>query len=254
MYCYYDGTREVAPGYKRSKFDSLPFGAHMDIPTLMEKQVRIERQEEPTVSAASVDRFAAHSFQAYVQSALNFSIQRGAILYGRVDEEAKEVHVDVAYEPPQQGGAERLELDLECEEVCSFASAPCLALRRALLRCAALANTRLLPVRFTAAVPLRTALHGHIASSSTGTPHGGVQAHRAGAIAAALGLTKVGLLFNQSAGERDYIMNDSEIALACRVQAEVGEHGVTAVFMQQEEEDGTVRRAQGVVAGCGKSH
>lgn len=107
----------MAPGYKRSKFDDLPFGAHMDIPRLMEKQVRIERQDEPTVSAASIDRFAAHSFQAYVQSAVNFSIQRGAVLYGRVDEDAGEVYVDVAYEPPQQGSAERLELDTECEEV-----------------------------------------------------------------------------------------------------------------------------------------
>jgi hypothetical protein len=63
-----------------------------------------------------------------------------------------------------------------------------------------------------------------------------VQAHRADAIAAALGLKKVGLLFNQRAGERDYIMNDAEIALACRVQALVGEHGITAIFLQTEGE------------------
>jgi hypothetical protein len=61
-----------------------------------------------------------------------------------------------------------------------------------------------------------------------------VQAHRADAIAAALGLKKVGLLFNQSAGEREYIMNDAEIALACRIQAHVGELGITAVFLHTE--------------------
>ena len=39
MYCYYDGTREVAPGYKRSKFDEKPFGVHMDVNALMARQV-----------------------------------------------------------------------------------------------------------------------------------------------------------------------------------------------------------------------
>jgi nuclear protein localization protein 4 homolog len=89
----------------------------MDIPQLVAKQMRIARQDQPTVAAASFDRYAANSFQAYVQSALNFSIQRGALLYGRVDEKDNTVYVDVMYEPPQQGEAERLSMDIECEEV-----------------------------------------------------------------------------------------------------------------------------------------
>jgi hypothetical protein len=69
-----------------------------------------------------------------------------------------------------------------------------------------------------------------------------LQAHLAAAIAASLGLQKVGILFNQSAGEKEYIMNEAELAFACSVQAEVGEHGVTAIFSQIEE-DGEVRQA-----------
>jgi nuclear protein localization family protein 4 len=127
VYCSYSGTRQVDPGYKRTKADERPFGAHMDIPQLVAKQMRIYRQDQPTVAAASFDRYAANSFQAYVQSALNFSIQRGAVLYGRIDEEDNTVYVDIMYEPPQEGKAERLTLDIDCEEVrpCSCAICNC---------------------------------------------------------------------------------------------------------------------------------
>jgi hypothetical protein len=40
VFCYYDGTREVAPGYKRSKFEEKPFGVHMDVSALMARQAR----------------------------------------------------------------------------------------------------------------------------------------------------------------------------------------------------------------------
>lgn len=66
-----------------------------------------------------------------------------------------------------------------------------------------------------------------------------MQVHVADVIAASLGLQRVGVLFNQSAGGKDYILNNAELALACQVQAEVGEHAVTAVFSQIEE-DGQV--------------
>lgn len=116
IYCYYDGTREVAPGYKRSAFDDKPFGVHMDVAGIMAKQVRIERQDEAAIGAASFDRFAANVFQQYVQAALGFSIQRGGVLYGHLDEEGQ-VLVDVIYEPPQTGKAEQLQLDWKAAEV-----------------------------------------------------------------------------------------------------------------------------------------
>ena len=132
VYCFYEGTREVAPGYKRSKFDSLPFGAHMDVGALMARQVRIERQDDPTIEAVSFERFAANAFQSYVQAALNFSVQRCGWLLGRVEggtelatsegtqssTEGAVVHVDTIYEPAQSGKAERLEMDLDDAEVC----------------------------------------------------------------------------------------------------------------------------------------
>ena len=67
-----------------------------------------------------------------------------------------------------------------------------------------------------------------------------MQAHQAETIAASLGLQRVGMLFSQSATEKEYIMNDVEIALACSIQAEVGKHCVIAVFTQMEQE-GKVR-------------
>ena len=66
-----------------------------------------------------------------------------------------------------------------------------------------------------------------------------LQAKQADAVAHALGLRRVGLLFSQSAGEKEYIMNDAEVALAARVQADVGPSCVIAVFTQLEE-DGEV--------------
>jgi hypothetical protein len=89
----------------------------MDVTKLMAKQVRMERQDTPNVSAVSFDRFAAHSFQAYVQSALAFSIKRCGLLYGRLTED-KEVFVDAIYEPDQQGKAETMQFDLTSEQVC----------------------------------------------------------------------------------------------------------------------------------------
>lgn len=117
VYCIYDGTREVDPGYKKSVFSTRPFGHHMDVQQLMAKQVRMERQDTPNISAVSFDRFAAHSFQAYVQSALAFSIKRCGLLYGRVDEE-KVVYVDAVYEPEQEGKTETMKFDLTTDQVC----------------------------------------------------------------------------------------------------------------------------------------
>ena len=121
VYCSYDGTRNVDPGYKKSVFGSRPFGVHMDVAQLMAKQVRMERQDAPNMSAVSFDRFAAHAFQAYVQSALAFSIKRCGLLYGRVEEtedEEKVVYVDAIYEPEQEGKAETMKFDLTNEQVC----------------------------------------------------------------------------------------------------------------------------------------
>lgn len=179
VYCHYHGTRDVNPGYKRSAFEARPFGAHMDVAALMAKQVRMERQESPDATSVSFDRYAAHAFQAYIQSALAFSIKRCGILYGRVDEE-KNVFVDAIFEPEQSGKAERLTFER----------------------------------------------------------HNG-QEQAAEVIANQLGLQKVGFVFNQSAGDKDYIMNDEEIQQMCELQNEIGEHCVTGVFIQTEA-DGQV--------------
>ena len=70
--------------------------------------------------------------------------------------------------------------------------------------------------------------------------HQCMQTQQAVALASSLGLQPVGFLFSQSAGAKEYIMNDAEVALACAASAKVGEHCVIAVFSQLEE-DGQVR-------------
>ncbi len=72
----------------------------MTVDELVAKQTRIERQEAPHAASASFERHAADAFQSYVQGAIAFSIKRGGLLYGSVDEEGK-VTVEAIYEPPQ---------------------------------------------------------------------------------------------------------------------------------------------------------
>lgn len=58
------------------------------------------RQETPHCASVSFDRHAANAFQSYVSGALAFSIKRGGLLYGSIDEEGKAL-VEVIYEPEQ---------------------------------------------------------------------------------------------------------------------------------------------------------
>jgi len=87
----------------------------MTVEEMVARQIRIERQEQPKVASVSFDRHAADVFQAYVRTALAFSIKRGGILYGIVDE-ADNVKVEFIYEPPQEGSADQLVLERCTEE------------------------------------------------------------------------------------------------------------------------------------------
>eukprot|EP00887_Chlorella_sp_A99_P003425 scaffold7.g3425.t1 len=113
VYLLYHFERQVAPVVTRHEWEKRPFGAHMDI----EAMTRIERQESPHTTFASFDfqasggrGWAANAFQQYVSSALAFSIKRGGILYGTVDEEGG-VFVNAVYEPQQTGTPDRLSLE-----------------------------------------------------------------------------------------------------------------------------------------------
>ena len=72
-------------------------GAHRFVQS---QKCYICRQEQPHCTSVSFDRHAANTFQSYVQSALAFSIKRGAILYGTKDAEGATV-VHAIFEPPQ---------------------------------------------------------------------------------------------------------------------------------------------------------
>ncbi|PSC72970.1 NPL4 1 [Micractinium conductrix] len=115
VFLLYHFEREVQPAVKKSDWEKRPFGAHMDVAKMVSLQTRIERQEAPHAGSASFDFAAANLFQSYVSSAIAFSIKRGGILYGTVDEEGH-VFVNAIYEPPQQGSADSLQLERGTEE------------------------------------------------------------------------------------------------------------------------------------------
>ncbi|KAL4856070.1 NPL4-like protein 1 [Chlorella vulgaris] len=115
VFLLYHFEREVAPAVKKADWQKRPFGAHMDVAALVAAQTRIERQDAPHAASASFDFAAANAFQGYVSSAIAFSIKRGGILYGTVDDEGQ-VQVHAIYEPPQQGSADSLSLERGTEE------------------------------------------------------------------------------------------------------------------------------------------
>ncbi|CAL5226154.1 g8977 [Coccomyxa viridis] len=110
VYMHYPFEREVPSTLPKGELDlNRPFGMHMTVEALVAKQTRIERQETPHCSSVSFDRHAANAFQSYVSGALAFSIKRGGLLYGSIDEEGKAL-VEVIYEPEQEGTADSLQL------------------------------------------------------------------------------------------------------------------------------------------------
>lgn len=82
VFLLYHFEREVAPAVRKADWERRPFGAHMDVATMVAAQTRIERQDAPHAASASFDFAAANAFQSYVSSAIAFSIKRGGIMYG----------------------------------------------------------------------------------------------------------------------------------------------------------------------------
>ena len=116
VHLLYHFERQVE-GVKLSEFDKRPFGPHMTVSRMVAAQTRIERQDNPACASVSFDMHAANAFQSYVQSALAFSIKRGGILYGTVDEEGDgSVYVHAIYEPPQDGTPDSLILHRGTDE------------------------------------------------------------------------------------------------------------------------------------------
>mmetsp|Transcript_11103 Transcript_11103/g.19353 ORF Transcript_11103/g.19353 Transcript_11103/m.19353 type:complete len:416 (+) Transcript_11103:279-1526(+) len=114
LYMLYSGERQVEPVVKKGVLDSRPFGAKTTVSEIAAKQMRVERQDKAVVASISFDRQTANQFQQYVQGAFKFSIKRGGLLYGTVED--NEVKVEFIYEPPQQGEAMNLELQRSGDE------------------------------------------------------------------------------------------------------------------------------------------
>ena len=102
LHMWYPFARDVDPGRRPDLGEGRDFGAKLTVAELVAAQVRIARQDAPTVAALSLDRGAADAFQAYVAQATRFGVARCGILYGRVGEDGC-VMGDVIYEPPQEG-------------------------------------------------------------------------------------------------------------------------------------------------------
>lgn len=114
IYMFVSYERQVE-GVKLPEFLKKSFGAHMTIEDMIAKQTRIERQEAALCASASFDMHAANVFQSYIQSAIAFSIKRGGILYGEIDDD-NNVLVHAIFEPLQSGNADSLVLERETPE------------------------------------------------------------------------------------------------------------------------------------------
>ena len=115
VFLKYDFVREVASTVPKHALETRTFGDKMTMDDLIALQTRIDRQEKPKVASLSLDRRAANVFQGYISQALQFSIKRGGIMYGTVNEEL-EVRVDFIYEPPQDNSKTGLALHTATEE------------------------------------------------------------------------------------------------------------------------------------------
>ncbi len=102
LHMWYPFSRDVDRGRRPDLGEGRDFGAKLTVRELVDAQVRIARQDAPTVAALSLDRGAADAFQAYVARATRFGVARCGLLYGRVGEDGC-ILADVIYEPPQEG-------------------------------------------------------------------------------------------------------------------------------------------------------
>jgi len=84
-------------------------GGKMTVDAMIASQTRIERQEAPHCVSVSFDANAANVFQSYVNYTLGFKQVRFGWLYGTRDEENK-AHVQVIYEPEQDGTEDDVEV------------------------------------------------------------------------------------------------------------------------------------------------
>ncbi|KAK9858448.1 hypothetical protein WJX84_010645 [Apatococcus fuscideae] len=114
VFMHYPFERQVEAAIKANPFATRTFGQKMTVEQMMARQTRIERQDKPHCELVSFERHGANAFQQYVHGALAFSIKRGALLYGRRAKD--QTYVDAIYEPPQQGGADWLQMDRGGEE------------------------------------------------------------------------------------------------------------------------------------------
>jgi hypothetical protein len=87
LHMWYPFSRDVDRGRRPDLGEGRDFGAKLTVRELVDAQVRIARQDAPTVAALSLDRGAADAFQAYVARATRFGVARCGLLYGRVGED-----------------------------------------------------------------------------------------------------------------------------------------------------------------------
>ena len=181
LFLRYFFVREVESGVPRSAREAKRFGEKMTMDELIALQTRIDRQEAPHCQALSLDRNAANMFQMYLSQGLGFSVKRGGLLYGKVEEGGR-VRADCIYEPPQEGTAEALTL-LEAPE----------------------------------------------------------EQQLADTVALSLGLSRVGWIFSQAGGERDFLLSTAEVVDMGRMQAAAGEGTtyVTGVVSLTHSEEGS---------------
>jgi nuclear protein localization family protein 4 len=218
LHLRYPGARAAPPPALPAHL-RRPFGAHATVASMVAAQTRVERQDVAPAALLSLDADAANGFQSYVQGALGFSIKRGGILYGTVEELPEEMAEagdgaggEKAGGASGSGGAGVL----GSGQRGTFGAADDAPKRK---QYKVYAHAIFEPPQEGSKDALRL-------------ERGGPDEAAADALAAALGWRKVGWVYTLPAGEREFIASTEEVCGMAAAQAELGEWAVTAVAAQ----------------------
>lgn len=207
VYLRYSINREPTPTMAARHRQELK-GGKMTVEGMIALQTRIERQEHAKCASVSFDAHCANSFQQYVNGTLGFNQMRFGWMYGVVveggDDEGKDKGKDgdtMTSSNSEAGSKPKNPLDIKVHAIYE---------------------------------PEQEGSVDRFDLPKTG----GEEDLRADALAASLGLQKVGMVFNIASAEaRDFTLSAFEVKTMAECQAKFGKEFVTAVVMELEDED-----------------
>jgi hypothetical protein len=228
LHLRYPGARSAPPPALPAHL-RRPFGAHATVASMVAAQTRVERQDVAPAALLSLDADAANGFQSYVQGALGFSIKRGGILYGTVEELPEEM-AEAGDGEKKAGGGGGGGGEKKAGGASGSGGAGVLGSGQRGTFGAADDAPKRRQYKVCAHAIFEPPQEG--SKDALRLERGGPDEAAADALAAALGWRKVGWVYTLPAGEREFIASTEEVCGMAAAQAELGEWAVTAVAAQ----------------------